>query len=195
LVLNTRLSLFRAGAFGSLPVARTDLQTRIEVDIMPMILAPKDFYRLGLIADTHGYLPSDALEVFRAVDLILHAGDIGSAQILRSLEQAAPVVAVRGNMDGGPWTTCLPEIQSVQAGSLIIHLVHDLLGFHIESDQDARVAVVNGHTHRPLVEKKNGVLFVNPGSAGAPRHGERSCVALLAVSGTCATAELISLRD
>jgi putative phosphoesterase len=171
------------------------VRTRIEVDIMPMILAPKDFYRLGLIADTHGYLPSDALEVFRAVDLILHAGDIGSAQILRSLEQAAPVVAVRGNMDGGPWTTGLPETQSVQAGSLIVHLVHDLLGFHIESGQDARVAVVNGHTHRPLVEKKNGVLFVNPGSAGAPRHGERSCVALLAVSGTCATAELISLRN
>jgi putative phosphoesterase len=162
---------------------------------MSIILAPKDIYRLGLIADTHGYLPSDALEVFRAVDLILHAGDIGSEQILRSLEQAAPVVAVRGNMDGGPWTTGLPETQSIQAGSIIIHLVHDLLGFHIEPDQDARVAVVNGHTHRALVEKKNGVLFVNPGSAGAPRHGERSCVALLTVSGTRATAELISLRD
>jgi len=162
---------------------------------MPMILAPKDSYRLGLIADTHGYLPSDALEVFRAVDLILHAGDIGSEEILRSLEQAAPVVAVRGNMDGGPWTKYLPEKQSVQAGHLIIHLVHDLLHLHLEPGQDACVAVVNGHTHRPLVERKNGVLFVNPGSAGAPRRGERSCVALLAVSGASATADLVCLRD
>ena len=171
------------------------MRARIEVDIMPMILELKDSYRLGIIADTHGYLPSDALEVFRAVDLILHAGDIGSAEILRSLEQVAPVVAVRGNMDGGPWTKYLPEKQSVQAGNLIIHLVHDLLHFRLEPGQDARVAVVNGHTHRPLVERKNGVLFVNPGSAGAPRHGERSCVALLAVSGTSATADLICLRE
>jgi len=162
---------------------------------MPMILAPKDSYRLGIIADTHGYLPSDALEVFRAVDLILHAGDIGSAEVLRSLEQAAPVVAVRGNMDGGPWTTCLPEKLSVQAGSLIIHMVHDPLHFRPEPGQEARVVVVNGHTHRPLVEKKNGVLFVNPGSAGAPRRGERSCVALLAVSGMSAAADLIYLRE
>jgi putative phosphoesterase len=171
------------------------LRARIEEDIMPMILAPKDSYRLGLIADTHGYLPPDALEVFQAVDLILHAGDIGSEEILRSLEQAAPVVAVRGNMDGGPWTKCLPEKQSVQAGNLIIHLVHDLLNFRLEPGQDARAAVVNGHTHRPLVERKNGVLFVNPGSAGAPRRGERSCVALLSVSGSSATADLICLRE
>jgi uncharacterized protein len=162
---------------------------------MTMILASKDFYRLGLIADTHGYLPSDALEVFRAVDLILHAGDIGSAEILRSLEQAAPVVAVRGNMDGGPWTTCLPEKESVQAGTLIVHLVHDLLHFRLEPGQDARMAVVSGHTHRPLVERKNGVLFINPGSAGAPRRGEPSCVALLSVSGTSAKADLICLRE
>jgi putative phosphoesterase len=162
---------------------------------MPMILAPKDFYRLGLIADTHGYLPADALEVFRSVDLILHAGDIGSAEILRSLEQAAPVVAVRGNMDGGPWTKCLPEKQSVQAGNFIIHLVHDLMHFRLEPGQDPRLAVVNGHTHRPLIERKNGVLFVNPGSAGAPRHGEPSCVALLAISGTSAAADLICLRE
>jgi putative phosphoesterase len=178
-----------------LPVAKTGVHARIEVDIMPMILELKDSYRLGIIADTHGYLPPDALEVFRAVDLILHAGDIGSAEILHSLEQVAPVVAVRGNMDGGPWTRCLPEKQSVQAGTLIIHLVHDLLHFRLEPGQDARAAVVNGHTHRPLVERKNGVLFVNPGSAGAPRHGERSCVALLSVSGTSATADLICLRE
>ena len=162
---------------------------------MPMILAPKNSYRLGLISDTHGYLPSDALEVFQAVDLILHAGDIGSEEILRSLEQAAPVVAVRGNMDGGPWTKGLPEEQSVRAGPLIIHLVHDLLRFRLEPGQDACATVVNGHTHRPLVERKNGVLFVNPGSAGAPRRGERSSVALLAVSGASVAAELIRLRE
>jgi putative phosphoesterase len=178
-----------------LPVAETGVHARIEVDIMPMILELKDSYRLGIIADTHGYLPSDALEVFRAVDLILHAGDIGSAEILHSLEQVAPVVAVRGNMDGGPWARCLPEKQSVQAGNLIIHLVHDLLHFRLEPGQDARVAVVNGHTHRPLVERKNGVLFVNPGSAGAPRHGDHPCVALLVVSGTSATVDLICLRE
>ena len=160
---------------------------------MPMILAPKDSYRLGLIADTHGYLPSDALEVFRAVDLILHAGDIGSEEILRNLEQAAPVVAVRGNMDCGPWADRLAEKVSVRIGDRFVHMIHDLMRLRADAIREDCLAVVAGHTHRCSIEHRNGVLFLNPGSAGAPRHGEFACVALVHVTGSSAAAELVPL--
>jgi uncharacterized protein len=159
-----------------------------------MILSPKSSYLLGLISDTHGHLPAGALEVFRSVDAILHAGDIGSDRILSILEEIAPLAAVRGNMDCGPWAESLAEKESIRAGSHVIHLIHDLSKLHLDAMHTHCLAVINGHTHRPLVEMKNGVLFVNPGSAGAPRRGEPPCVALLSVSSQHASADLISLR-
>ena len=162
---------------------------------MSMSLPLKGSYRLGVISDTHGYLPPRALDVFRDVDAILHAGDIGSQDILRALARIAPTLAVRGNMDSGPWADALAEKESIWAGHSIIHLIHDLLKLRQDAVGDSCLAVVNGHTHRPSVEAKNGVLYVNPGSAGAPRHGEPSCVALIRVNGSGAAADLISLPD
>lgn len=161
---------------------------------MAIKLPDKPNYRFGVISDTHGYLPDDALTVFRQVDLILHAGDIGSATILFTLETVAPVVAVRGNMDAGPWFERFGEQESVQAGSRLIHLIHDLGRLHMHTLPDGCVAVINGHTHRSRVESKQGILFVNPGSAGAPRYGEPASVALLQVSQTHAAADFIQLR-
>ena len=94
---------------------------------MPMSLPHKDSYRLGVISDTHGYLPLRALRVFQGVDVILHAGDIGSQEILRSAGAGAPVLAVRGNMDGGSWADRLAEYEFLQAGDHLIHLIHDRL--------------------------------------------------------------------
>ncbi|MFO7706711.1 MAG: metallophosphoesterase family protein [Desulfobacterales bacterium] len=158
-----------------------------------MVLPPKTSYRLGLISDTHGFLPPDVAEIFRDVDLILHAGDIGSARIVDSLEAIAPVLAVRGNMDNGPWAENLPHRRSLRAGEMQIHLIHDLANLQPQPPPGDHVAVVAGHTHRSQVERKQGVLYVNPGSAGAPRHGERASVALLVVRGTAATVELAAI--
>ena len=162
---------------------------------MSMSLPLKGSYRLGVIADTHGYLPPRALDVFRDVDAILHAGDIGSQEILRLLSQVAPLLAVRGNMDSGPWADALPEKESIQAGDSFIHLIHDLLKLRLDAVNRDCLAVVNGHTHRPWVEARKGVLFVNPGSAGAPRYGEQPCVALIRVTDSGAAADLIALPD
>ncbi len=159
-----------------------------------MRLPPKTAFRLGLISDTHGYLPAEVGGIFRGVDLILHAGDIGAESILLNLEAIASVVAVRGNMDNGPWAGRLPQRETVHAGGMVIHLIHDLAHLQPQPLAEDHAAVVAGHTHRPQVETKNGVLYVNPGSAGAPRCGEGPCVALLSINGTTATAELVGLK-
>jgi hypothetical protein len=159
-----------------------------------MVLPPKASYRLGLISDTHGYLPPAVAEIFREVDLILHAGDIGSAAVVHSLEAIAPVVAVRGNMDNGPWAENLPHRLSVRAGGMEIHLIHDLEHLRPQPPAGDHVAVVAGHTHRSRIEHADGVLYVNPGSAGAPRHGEQASVAILVVRGASATAELAGIQ-
>jgi hypothetical protein len=162
---------------------------------MPMALPHKDAYSLGAISDTHGYLPQRALQVFAGMDAILHAGDIGSQQILQALAAVAPVLAVRGNMDGGCWADDLAEYELLKAGDKRIRLIHDRLRLRPEPDSQDCLAVVNGHTHRPAVEKKNGVLYVNPGSASAPRWGEQPCVARIHLKGTAATVEIIPLAE
>jgi putative phosphoesterase len=161
---------------------------------MALTLPEKSTYRFGIISDTHGFLPLEVLTVFQNVDLILHAGDIGSPKILIALEAVAPVVAVRGNMDSGPWADRLWEKESVQAGGRLIQLIHDAGQLRRDAIRGTCLVVVNGHTHRPRVEAIDGVLFVNPGSAGAPRHGEAATVALLKVSGADVSADLIRLQ-
>jgi putative phosphoesterase len=158
---------------------------------MALTLPSKNTYQFGIIADTHGYLPPEVLTFFRSVDVILHAGDIGCGTILTTLEQVAPVLAVRGNMDWGPWADRLKEKDSLQAGDQLIHVIHDLGRLRRDMLNPACIAVVSGHTHRPALETQHGILFVNPGSAGAPRHGDVAGVALLRVSGSSASAELI----
>ncbi len=160
---------------------------------MPISLPSKTDYRLGVIADTHGYLPPTVLASFRNVDVILHAGDVGSNEILNALAQVAPVVAVRGNMDSGPWADRLAEKESIHLGDRVVYMIHDVSRLRADTIRDDCLVVVAGHTHRCSIERKNGVLFLNPGSAGAPRHGEFPCVAMVHVSGTNASAELVPL--
>jgi putative phosphoesterase len=160
---------------------------------MPISLPSKTSYCIGVIADTHGYLPTAVLDSFRHVDAILHAGDVGSGEILTALGEIAPVVAVRGNMDCGPWADRLAEKESVRIGDRFVHMIHDLMRLRADAIREDCLAVVAGHTHRCSIEHRNGVLFLNPGSAGAPRHGEFACVALVHVTGSSAAAELVPL--
>src|SRR4029453_8468375 len=122
--------------------------------------------RVGLISDTHGLLRDEAVEALRGSDLIVHAGDIGDPAILAALPRLAPVRAVRGNNDRGPWATALPEADLIQIGAISLYVIHDLAELSIDPVATGCRVVVAGHSHRPAHEIRAGVHFVNPGSAG-----------------------------
>lgn len=150
--------------------------------------------RIGVISDTHSLMRPEALQVFRDVDLILHAGDIGTPDVLQEMRSIAQVVAVRGNNDKGRWAKEIPETEVVRVGGVRIYLLHDLKQIVVDPSGAGFQAVVSGHSHRPSVEKRDGVLFVNPGSAGPRRFTLPISVARLKVEGQKVSAQLIELR-
>ena len=125
--------------------------------------------RIGLISDTHGLLRPEVLDFLRGSDHILHTGDICDEQVLADLAAIAPLTAVRGNNDRGAWAGRLPHSLTVQFEQVRIHLVHDLAELTIAPAAEGVQAVVSGHSHKPKVEERGGVLYVNPGSAGPRR--------------------------
>src|SRR6266852_1957665 len=129
--------------------------------------------RIGLISDTHGLLRKEAVEALHGSELIIHAGDVGKPEILEELRKIAPVIAVRGNGYTGPWARTLPEA-AVAAG------------FHI---------VVRGHSHKPGKSERDGVLYINPGSAGPRRLQLPVTVALLRLDGTPYEVEFVDLEE
>ena len=150
-------------------------------------------FTVGLISDTHGLLRPGAVEALRGSDLIVHAGDIGDPAILAALARLAPVTAVRGNVDRGSWAAALPERAVLTIGDAAIFVIHNLA----ELDRDPWTAgfrvVVSGHSHRPAWREQDGVLFVNPGSAGPRRFTLPIALGRLRVAGKRMTAELIEL--
>ena len=149
-----------------------------------------DTYSIGLISDTHGHLPSGVPKVFKKVDLIIHAGDIGNHEVLETLRAIAPVHAVRGNMDGG-WAHGLPATEVVEIGEVLFYVLHDAYLLNLDPAAAGFVAVINGHTHRAAVEKRKGVLFLNPGSASP--YSSSGTVALLRIRGTSVEPEIVEL--
>lgn len=125
--------------------------------------------RIGLISDTHGLLRPQALAWLQGSDYIVHGGDIGSPEILDQLAQIAPVTAVRGNNDRDGWAMQVPETDFLQVGELFIYALHDLALLDIDPAGAGVRVVVTGHSHKPLIEEREGVLYVNPGSAGPRR--------------------------
>ena len=156
-------------------------------------IQPQDSYLIGVISDTHGRLPQSALKVFEKTDLIIHAGDIGDPEILNLLGKIAPTKAVRGNMDAGKWARRLPKNETVKICRRQLHVLHDV--YHLDNTLDSNNdhVVIYGHTHQPQVEKQQGVLYVNPGSAVHPRFGYPPSVALLHIEGDSIKARLIDL--
>jgi putative phosphoesterase len=124
---------------------------------------------LGLISDTHGLLREEAVRALRGSDLILHAGDVGAPEILESLKTIAPVVAVRGNVDAGEWAEALPLTEVIPAGSARIYMLHILQDLDLDPAVAGFPIVVSGHSHKPGQTEKDGVLYINPGSAGPCR--------------------------
>jgi uncharacterized protein len=124
---------------------------------------------VGVISDTHGLLRPQALDALRGSQLIIHAGDIGAPRILKELAQIAPVRAVRGNVDVQPWAEALPQTEVVEIGGAHLYVLHNLKQLDLNPRAAGFAAVISGHSHQPGQKVRQGVLYFNPGSAGARR--------------------------
>lgn len=124
---------------------------------------------LGLISDTHSRIRSSALDALRGCDFILHAGDIGSIEVITALKKIAPVHAIHGNIDREPLTKKFPATEVVEFGGLSIYMLHNLQVLDLDPRAAGFAAVIYGHSHKPEYYFKNGVLYFNPGSAGPRR--------------------------
>jgi putative phosphoesterase len=150
--------------------------------------------RIGVISDTHGLLRAEAIEALSGSELILHAGDIGNAQILEELRaMVAPVIAVRGNNDKGVWAKAIHEREVVVIDSISIYMLHDVKELKSDVSKEDFQIVVSGHSHKPLVKERSGVLFLNPGSAGPRRFNLPISVATLTIERGKAAARIIDL--
>lgn len=138
--------------------------------------------RVGVLSDTHGLLRPQAIAFLRGSDVILHAGDIGDAGILAQLSTIAPVTAVRGNNDQGPWADALAQTERVAIGGVTVYLIHDRSELAIDPVAGGVQVVVSGHSHRPSIEQRGTVLYLNPGSAGPRRFRLPVAVAELRVA-------------
>jgi len=158
----------------------------------PMQVTPGQI-TVGVISDTHGIARPEAIEALRDSELIVHAGDVGDPQVLERLRAIAPTIAVRGNIDKGTWAESLPLSEVVAVGQLQLYVLHDLSELDLDPKAAKLAAVISGHSHRPNAEVREGVLFLNPGSAGPRRFALPVAVAKLRVLGTSLSHELIEL--
>jgi putative phosphoesterase len=149
--------------------------------------------RVGLISDTHGLLRPEALAFLRGSDFIVHAGDIGDAQVLEELRRLAPLTAVRGNNDRGPWAKSIAETEVLQVGEVSIYVLHDLSELDLDPVAAGFQVVVSGHSHNPRIEERDGVLYVNPGSSGPRRFKLPIAVGELRVVGASVNARIVQL--
>ena len=150
-------------------------------------------FRIGLLSDTHGLLRPEVKAFLNGSDYIIHGGDIGDPIILEELALLAPVTAVRGNNDKGIWAELLPVDDFLKAGEVFIYVLHDLAELKIEPAAEGVQLVITGHSHKPLVYERDGVLYVNPGSAGPRRFKLPITVAEVIVSGSSASARIVEL--
>ncbi|TVT68750.1 MAG: metallophosphoesterase family protein [Pseudomonas sp.] len=149
--------------------------------------------RIGLISDTHGLLRPEALAALQGCAQIIHAGDIGKPQVLDGLCAIAPLEAIRGNIDTAEWARELPERLDLRIGGLSLHVLHDLRQLDIDPLAAGIDVVIAGHSHKPKVERRDSVLYINPGSAGPRRFSLPISLALLELNDGDAQVELISL--
>ncbi|MBD2464845.1 metallophosphoesterase family protein [Oscillatoria sp. FACHB-1407] len=150
---------------------------------------------VGVISDTHKLLRPEAIAALQMADLILHAGDIGAPEVLEKLEAIAPVIAVRGNNDKGEWAEALPEEQTVTVESVAIHLLHIVKNLNLAELGAEVQVVISGHSHKPQIEQRDGILFLNPGSAGPRRFKLPICLAFMHIDGTNVETQMVSLVD
>lgn len=148
---------------------------------------------VGIISDTHGLLRPEALAALAGVQHILHAGDVGDARILDTLREIAPVTAIRGNID--QWGDCaeLPPTDVVELSGMLFYLVHSIADLDINPAVAGVAVVVSGHSHKPSIEQRNGVMYLNPGSAGPRRFNLPVTIALLTIGEDKVSARIVEL--
>jgi uncharacterized protein len=152
-------------------------------------------FLLGLISDTHGLMRPEALTALQGSDLIIHAGDVGDPTVLQSLASIAPVRAIRGNNDKGAWAASLPITEVVELGPHSVYVLHSLAEMDLDPRAAGFTAVVFGHSHKPVVEKRGSVLFVNPGSAGPRRFTLPVTIARMTLGFGRCEAAIVPLRS
>jgi len=149
---------------------------------------------IGVISDTHGLLRPQAVKALRGVELIIHAGDLGGPEVLARLTAIAPVQAVRGNSDKGDWARPLPRNRVVAVDGVQLYVLHNLYELDLNPGAAGLAAVIYGHSHEPSLESQDGVLYLNPGSAGPRRFSLPVTLALLRVTGEALKVEFIKLK-
>ena len=152
-----------------------------------------DIRVIGLISDTHGLIRPEAVEALDGVELIIHAGDIGKPEVIAALKAIAPVLAIKGNNDIGNWARPLPDTKLVKSGETQLYVIHNVKDLDRDPAARGYQAVVSGHSHKPSVSTRDGVLFVNPGSAGPRRFKLPVAVGKLFIEDNQVNAEIIEL--
>jgi putative phosphoesterase len=148
---------------------------------------------IGVISDTHGLLRPEALQALRGSEHIIHAGDVGAPEILEQLASIAPVTAIRGNVDKAAWARKLAETEIVQLAGISFYVLHDLAQLDLKPEAAGFRVVISGHSHIPKQETKNGVLYLNPGSAGPRRFKLPVSVARVTINEGKIVAEILVL--
>jgi uncharacterized protein len=151
-------------------------------------------HTVGVISDTHGLLRPEAVAALAGVERIVHAGDIGSPEVIAALQRIAPVSAVRGNNDRDAWAAAIPETDVVEIGAVSLYVLHDLHELDLDPRAAGFAAVIAGHSHQPRMEERAGVLYLNPGSAGPRRFKLPISLARLTVTGARVQARLVTLE-
>jgi putative phosphoesterase len=165
----------------------------VEEALMPVNFENKGNVVVGVISDTHGLLPTTAAKALKGVDLIIHAGDVGSSDVLKELQTIAPVVAVRGNMDRVKSLKKLPLTEAVEVADVLLYVIHDIHRLDIAPSESGFDAIIHGHLHCPSVAENSGVLFLNPGSAAQPRRNFPASLALLHIRGNSIKTQIVDI--
>jgi uncharacterized protein len=155
---------------------------------------PGDEILVGVISDTHGLLRPEAVAALKGSDLIIHAGDVGAPEVIDALRNLAPTFVVRGNVDKAHWAGALPMTAHVEVGGFLFHVLHDISELDLDPAAVGYAAVVYGHSHRPSIEMREGILFLNPGSAGPRRFKLPVSIARVSVSGQQLRPEIVELK-
>jgi uncharacterized protein len=150
---------------------------------------------VGLVSDTHGLLRPEARAFAAGCDYIIHGGDIGSAAILEQLSAMAPLIAVKGNNDRQAWAARLPETEMIRVGGVFIYVIHDISQLDIEPHAAGVQVIVSGHSHKPLIAQRGGILYVNPGSCGPRRFKLPISVGEMLVDGTKVRARTLEFTE
>jgi uncharacterized protein len=149
--------------------------------------------RVGVLSDTHGLLRPETRAFLVGCDYIIHSGDIGGGAILKDLEALAPLIAVRGNNDNEPWAKRLRATELIRVGGVFLFVIHDLSQLDIDLRARKVRAVISGHSHKPQVEERDGILYLNPGSCGPRRFKLPISIGEIIVAGTEISARTVEL--